>query len=340
MSEQENILTPEEIDAITEGVKDGSIDVDSGFNTQAKVVKHDLAHEDSTLGVNISALDMINERFMRLFRLGLVETLRTSPKMNVTRAQILTFGEYLQGLNPPLSVNVIRMNPLRGFSMLLIDPSVIFSCLDNFFGGFGKGVGELPPGRLFTPTETRIINIILDISFKSLTEAWNPLMAIEFEKVSSEINPQFAQIAAENDLVIHARFETDSGKGAKGFLDIVYPYSALKPIRDLLRSGTQTADGNEESDKQWKTELTSAVHDTSLQMSTILGNTTLSLKNFKNLTEGDLLYFNKPEQATVYINDIPTFKVDVGSQGPNSAVKIKEFINPENGQDLEGKKDE
>ena len=37
---------------------------------------------------------------------------------------------------------------------------------------------------------------------------------------------------------------------------------------------------------------------------------------------------------------IPTFKVDVGSQGPNSAVKIKEFINPENGKDLEGKKDE
>ena len=37
--------------------------------------------------------------------------------------------------------------------MLLIDPSVIFSCLDNFFGGFGKGVGELPPGQLFTPTK-------------------------------------------------------------------------------------------------------------------------------------------------------------------------------------------
>jgi flagellar motor switch protein FliM len=75
-------------------------------------------------------------------------------------------------------------------------------------------------------------------------------------------------------------------------------------------------------------------------MSTILGNTTLSLKNFKNLTEGDLLYFKKPDQATVYINDIPTFKADVGSQGPNSAVKIKEFINPENGKDLEGIKDE
>jgi len=37
MSEQENILTPEEIDAITEGVKDGSIDVDSGFKLKLKL---------------------------------------------------------------------------------------------------------------------------------------------------------------------------------------------------------------------------------------------------------------------------------------------------------------
>ena len=36
-------------------------DVDSGFNTQAKVVKHDLAHED-IFGVNISISDMINEK--------------------------------------------------------------------------------------------------------------------------------------------------------------------------------------------------------------------------------------------------------------------------------------
>ena len=83
--------------------------------------------------------------------------------------------------------------------MLLIDPSVIFSCLDNFFGGFVKVLVNYHLDG-YLPTETRIINIILDISFKSLT-GLGTINGIRFEKVSSEINPQFAQIAAENDLV-------------------------------------------------------------------------------------------------------------------------------------------
>ena len=52
-----------------------SIPVDTGFNTKTKVRKHDLASEDSTLGVNLGSVEMINERFIRLFRLGLVEVL-------------------------------------------------------------------------------------------------------------------------------------------------------------------------------------------------------------------------------------------------------------------------
>ncbi|MEY2946870.1 MAG: Flagellar motor switch protein FliM, partial [Pseudomonadota bacterium] len=60
-----NLLTPEELAALTEGIEDGSIPVDTGFNTSVRVKKHDLASEDSSLGVNITALDMINERFIR-----------------------------------------------------------------------------------------------------------------------------------------------------------------------------------------------------------------------------------------------------------------------------------
>jgi len=170
--------------------------------------------------------------------------------------QILKFGDYLKGLRAPLSVNMIRMNPLRGNSVIIIDPNVVFSSLDSFFGGFGKGVGELPPSRLFTPTESRIIKIILEVFFRSLTEAWGPLMPIECEHVSSEINPQFAQIADENDLVVLSRFEADAtASGGKGFIDLVYPYATLKPVRELLSSRVQSGEGNEESDKKWRQAL-------------------------------------------------------------------------------------
>ena len=75
-----NLLSDEELAALSEGVRDGSIETDTGFNTKVRVRKHDLASEDSSLGVNVSSIDMINERFIRMFRMGLLEVLRTSPR--------------------------------------------------------------------------------------------------------------------------------------------------------------------------------------------------------------------------------------------------------------------
>ncbi len=323
-----NLLSAEELSALAEGVSDGSIAVDTGFNTAARVRKHDLASEDSSLGVNVSSIDMINERFVRLFRLGLVEMLRSSPRVSPTRVQIVRFGDYMKDLRPPLSVNVVRMNPLRGYSIVVIDPVVVFSSLDSFFGGFGRGVGQLPSGRLFTPTETRIINMILNVFFRSLKEAWSPLMEIDFELVSSEINPQFAQIADENDLVILTRFESESGPNTQGFLDLVYPYSSLKSVRELLRNRVQTGDGNEESDNQWRDELGAAVDSANLEMRVELASFDGDFRTVENMEVGDILYFKKPELARLLINDVPAFDVQVGALGTQTAVQIEHALIP------------
>ena len=185
MATRQNLLSPEELTALAEGLKDGSLESDTGFNTKVRVRKHDLASENSSLGVNVSAIDMINERFIRMFRLGLLEVLRTTPRVNPTRVQILKFGDYIKTLKAPLSVNTIRISPMRGNSVIIIDPNVVFSSLDSFFGGFGKGVSDLPPGRMFTATETRIIHIILSVFFRSLKEAWSPILEIDCEQVSA-----------------------------------------------------------------------------------------------------------------------------------------------------------
>jgi flagellar motor switch protein FliM len=325
----DNLLSSEELAALTEGVNDGSIAVDTGFNTAARVKKHDLASEDSSLGVNTSSIDMINERFIRTFRLALMEVLRTSPKINPTKVQVVKFGDYLRELKAPLSVNVIRMNPLRGFSTILIDPSVIFSSLDSFFGGFGKGtLGTLAAGRMFTPMEARIINMILDAAFKTLREAWAPILPLEFELVSQEINPQFAQIADENDLVILSRFETETPTQNVGFIDIVHPYVALKPVRELLRSRLQAGDGNEESDKAWHDELEAAVGGASLDSRVLLGHIHTTFRAVEAMQPGDILHFKKPELATLQPNGIPAFEVRIGTVGAQVAVQVERAVAP------------
>lgn len=326
MSDQ--LLSAEELSALAEGISDGSIPVDTGYNTSVRVRKHDLASEDSSLGVNVASIDMINERFIRTFRLGLLEMLRSSPRVSPSRVQISRFGDYLKGLRAPLSVNMVRMNPLRGYSIVAIDPVVVFSSLDSFFGGFGRGVAQLPPTRLFTPTETRIINMILEVFFKSLKDAWSPIMDIDHEVVSSEINPQFAQIADENDLVILSRFEVEAGASAQGFIDLVYPYASLKPVRDLLRSRVQTGDGNEESDNQWRTDLGLAVDSASVELRVLLGDIPTSLGAIEAMQPGDVVFFKKPELARMLINEVPAFDVQVGNLGSQTAVQIARSVIP------------
>lgn len=326
------LLSQDELAALSTVMAEAAAGGASPYNVDMSLLRHDLTAEDSSLGVNVASLDMINERFIRLFRLGMLELLRTSPRLNPSRVQILRFGDYLKNLKLPLSVNTLRMSPLRGQAMVVIEPGLIFSSLDSFFGGFGRSVGQLSPGRLFTPTETRIINLILQVFFRSMKEAWSPIAAVEFDPVGSEINPQFAQIADDNDLVVLSRFEPDSvgdPASATGFIDLVIPYISLKPVRDLLRSRVQTGDGNDESDKAWRRELTSAVDEAELELCVVFGEVDISLQQLQTLQPGDLLYFKKPDCARAYLCGVPAFEVEVGSAGRQVACRIMKSIRPE-----------
>jgi flagellar motor switch protein FliM len=154
-------------------------------------------------------------------------------------------------------------------------------------------------------------------------------MPNECEHVSSEINPQFAQIADENDLVVLSRFEADAtASGGKGFIDLVYPYASLKPVRDLLRSRVQTGDGNEESDNQWRNDLGVAVDSASVEMRVMLGDIPTSLGSIESMQPGDVLFFKKPDLARLLINEVPAFDVEVGNLGSQTAVQIQRSVIP------------
>jgi flagellar motor switch protein FliM len=170
--------------------------------------------------------------------------------------------------------------------------------------------------------------MILEVFFSSLKDAWSAVIPVEFELVSSEINPQFAQIADENDLVILTRFEAEGNVDAQGFIDLVYPYSSLKPIRELLRSRVQSGDGNEESDRQWRDELKDAVESSSLEARVLVGNVETSYGEIEAMREGDVLFFKKPDFARMSVNGLPAFDVQVGALGAQVAVQVERAYVP------------
>ncbi len=332
MAEDSSRLSEEELNALTfdEGFEEDSgslLDPEAALGSAVR--PHNLVTEDTTIGINLAAVDMITERFTRHLRLGLMEVLRTSPRITADRVKTLPFSEYLKDLKAPLSVNTVRLSGLRGTSMVVIDPNVVFASLDNFFGGFGRGIDGLPPGRMFTPTETRIINIMLEVIFASIHEAWSPIMEINCEHIGSEINPAFVQIVDENDLVIVCHLEVELSGKERGAVDIVYPFATLKPIRDILRGRVQDSEDPSVDHDVWARELAGAASDAELEHRVILGEIDLTLGDFNKMQPGDILDLKKYDTARVLVDDIPLFDADVGTANGYAAARLLKAVEPE-----------
>ena len=166
MSDNE-LLSEEEIQALVE-MDQG--DEGEAYNLDAEADEYDIASEDSTLTSHLGSLDMINERFARLFRISLKSLLRYQPKIESQPVDVERFSTHMASLTTPISLNVVKIPPLRGSMLIIIDPQLIFNSLDSFFGGAGSHT-EISGIRDFTPTEYRIIQMILQRVFQDMKAA-------------------------------------------------------------------------------------------------------------------------------------------------------------------------
>ena len=192
-------------------------------------------------------LEIINERFARLLRLGLFNFMRRSANVTAGPVRVIKFSEFVRNLVVPSNLNLVHVKPLRGTSLFVFDPTLVFLVVDNLFGGDGRFQPKTE-GRDFTQTEQRIIQRLLNLVFDSYGKSWHPVYPIEFEYVRAETNTQFANVATPNEVVVATTFEVNFGS-VVGEMHICMPYSILEPIRDLLSSSMQ---GEAlEVDKRW-----------------------------------------------------------------------------------------
>jgi flagellar motor switch protein FliM len=264
--------------------------------------------------------------------MGLIDVLRTTPKISPEKIEIKTFKKSIENMAAPLSINTVKMDPLRGMSLIVIEPKIIFSALDSFFGGFGKGLDNITPTRIFTPTEASIIDLVMNIVFAALKDAWSPIMQVNFQRVSSEVNPQFAQIADDDELMLVSKFNFSLANDVEGYLQIIQPFSLLKPARDLLRSRVQTSDEQDEQSSAWERNLGDATLDVPLLLRAKIAELSMSYGQLTNLREGQMLPVELFDEASVSIDNIEVFKAITGEVGGKVALQIQSMSTLGKGQ--------
>ncbi|AFL72434.1 flagellar motor switch protein FliM [Thiocystis violascens] len=324
MAQQSDILSQDEIDALLHGVDDGDIDTDANpFPVDGNARSFDFATQERIVRGRMPTLDMINERFARYLRIHLFNMLRRSSEISVVGARVTKFSEYLHGLFVPTSLNLVRVIPLHGTGLFVFDPKLVFSLVDNFFGGDGRYYSRIE-GRDFTPMELRVIKNLLDVAFEDMQKAWEPVMHLQFEFINSEVNPQFANIVSPTEIVVINDFHIELDGGG-GNLHVTLPYSMIEPIREVLDTGLQSDRSG--VDERWLRALKEEIPTAQVEISSVLTEATLTVQQLLDMRPGDIIPINLPESVVLNVEDIPLLRGKFGVANGSNAIKISEFIN-------------
>jgi flagellar motor switch protein FliM len=315
------ILNQDEIDALLKGVDDGEVATEPPPDEPGKAKDYDLATQVRIVRGRMPTLEMINDRFARLFRVGLYNMLRRTPEISVAPVKVQKFTEYTQNLHVPSSLNLIKINPLRGTALVTIDATLVFAIVDNFFGGNGRYAKI--EGREFTLTEGRIVQMVLREAFADLTEAWSVCTPITIEYLNSEINPHFANIVSPSEIVVVTAFRIEL-EGGGGELHVTLPYAMIEPIRDLLDSGVQS--DRMERDESWNKTLRAEIEEAEVELVPVLGHTTLTLGRLVDLRPGDVIPCDFDGEVTLLAEGVPVLRGGFGVSRGQQAVKVSQRI--------------
>ena len=311
------VLSEEEKDALMAGVNSGEVDGNTELPS-GEAVPYDLASQDRIVRGRLPVLEKINERFIRQMQGGFEKMLKQPVEVSVGELKTVRTSEYIHGLDVPMSLNFVHVDPLPGEALIVFDPYFVYSIIDIYFGGNGQQQGRVE-GRDFTPTEARVIQIVLDRIFHGLKDAWEQVLVIDCKYIKAESNPQFSCMATSREMMVLSIFDMRLGE-IGGEFHVCFPFTMIDPIRGLLDGGRQKS--KLDTEKIWLSNLQRNLQEAAVEIHGTIADTEVSLRDVFNLKPGDVIPVTLPEQVTLIVDDVPMFHGRFGVHEGHNAVKI------------------
>ena len=283
----EDILSQDEISALVDAVQSGRVRPASARSQPLPedVKPLDLAGNSKIIRGRMPMLDILSERLSGMIRTGLFNLLRkpvTVEFRGVTMSRLESWSSEL----PEIScLNVVRLSPLRGQSVLSIDPALLFGLMEQLFGGGLEATEFSPSDRGFTAIEKNLISKMVDLVLDGIDRTWAPVYRVRPQYVRTETKPQSAAIAGETDSVLVIKFQVNADP-IEGNIEIVMPENSIQPIRMLLTSAQAERDDEPESVGG---KMTPTISSISADVRALLGSGRMSIRELMALKQGDTI---------------------------------------------------
>ena len=317
----QDFLSQEEVDALLKGVT-GEAEEAVVEDAPGGVKPYDLGRQERIVRGRMPTLELINERFARLLRIGMFNYMHKSCELSVGPIKVQKYSEFIRNLVVPTNLNLVTVKPLRGTALVVLDPNLVFLVVDSMFGGDGRFHTRVE-GRDFTPTEQRIIHGLLNVIFTEYEKAWKPVFEIKFDYVRSEMNTQFANIATPSEIVVAITFTLELG-GNSAEMHLCLPYSMVEPIRDVLYSTMHSEQAG--ADRRWSGMLSRQLQLAEVELSVPLAATDITVDQLLALKPGDVLPLLIDDTVDATVDGVPVMKCRYGIRDGQYALRVESFV--------------
>ena len=323
-----NVLSQDEVDSLLGGIDQGSVETET--DVPEKDWEREVYNFNARSGpLNMPTLQVLVERCIGFLQENLSSVTNTNVEVKIGSSEMLEFNEFCSSLPLPASLNIFRINPFKGYAMLVMEGRMVFSFVESFFGGKGLRPVKLE-GRAFTLIESKIITKITRIILEDFQKAWVDTNISDVDMVysHSEIDPQFTQIAKPDDMVIVIKF-TVGLANSSGTISFCIPYSTVEPVKDKLKQ--KFSSEKQEVDEKWKTFLEEKTRKLKIDFNVVLGTVKIKAGELMEMQVGDVIMLDQKieEPMAANVQGITKFKGYPGSYSNHKAIKISERLNKE-----------
>lgn len=320
------VLSQSEIDSLLSALSSGEIEPDQlpGEEEKHKVKLYDFKSPQKFSKDHLRTLELIHENYGRIISSYLSAQLRNNVKVKIESIQQITYEEFIHSIPNPTILTIFKMPPLSGSILFETNPQFSFQIIDILLGGTGSRKFKF---KEFSDIDKNILKNVNAGLISNLKLAWEDVLDVEPEIEALETNPALNQTLAPNEPVALITFSVEMSNNST-FINICIPYLSIEKVLDKLVVQYWFRENDEEIVSESRNKLKERLNIVSVPITGMLGSTNITVNEFLQLTEGDVITLDNSSDSPVkvFVEDQLCYSGKPGTIGKNRGIQILDII--------------
>ncbi|MBS5307402.1 MULTISPECIES: flagellar motor switch protein FliM [Clostridium] len=320
------VLSQSEIDALLSALSTGDVEPEQLKEKEEKhkIKKYDFRSPQKFSKDHIRTLEMVHDAFARIISNYLSGQLRKHVKVDIQSVEQITYEEFVHSIANPTILTIFKMPPLQGNILLEMNPQFSFQILDILLGGTGDRDEK---AKEFSEIDKNILANITSEMIKSLILAWDGILEVKPEFEGLETNPSANQTLAPNEPVALLSFLVELGKSTT-YMNLCIPYLSVEKVLDKLVVQYWFKTDESELEDEAREKLKKGLDPVKVNMHVELGKTEITVDDFLELVNGDVLVLNSQysDPVRVFVENEECFIAKPGIVGKNMGIQLLDIL--------------